>query len=164
MATENEGGLEEERRLFYVALTRAEEYAVLSYAKSRYKYGELKFSTPSRFLREIDDKYIDRPNTEMGHPKLKGFSLPTRQPERSPVPSGFKPRVSERESSSPVAFNYQNSTTNYQPGMMVEHERFGRGVIDDIEGTAPNTKVTVTFEHSGKKQLLLKFAKLKILR
>ena len=48
--------------------------------------------------------------------------------------------------------------------MMVEHERFGRGIIDEIEGTAPNTKVTVTFEHSGKKQLLLKFAKLKILR
>ncbi len=166
MTIDSETAIEEERRLFYVALTRAEEYAVMSYAKSRYKYGELKYSTPSRFIRDVDPKYLDV-NIDMPSkaPGRSAFSVPTRQPERSPVPPRFK---SQPPTGKPVGaqvhFNFQSSGSDYEPGMLVEHDRFGRGVVDAIEGNYPNTKVTVTFEHSGTKQLLLKFAKLKILR
>ena len=166
MTVDSESAIEEERRLFYVALTRAEEYAVMSYAKSRYKYGELKYSTPSRFIRDVDPQYLDANVGEPSKvPGRSGFSIPSRQAERPPVPPRFKSQsVAGKPASAQVQFNFQSSGSDYQPGMLVEHERFGKGVVDGIEGSYPNTKVTVTFEHSGKKQLLLKFAKLKILR
>ncbi|MBN2743069.1 DNA helicase-2/ATP-dependent DNA helicase PcrA [Breznakibacter xylanolyticus] len=167
MTIDSEQGVEEERRLFYVALTRAEEYAVMSYAKTRYKYGELKNSTASRFIREVDSQYLEvLGNSPFTSPASRPMGIPVRQPERPAVPSRFKPKASltQRPATPSIQFNYQTSGGDYQAGMLVEHERFGRGVIDNIEGSFPNTKVTVTFEHSGTKQLLLKFAKLKILR
>lgn len=174
MALTSEHGLEEERRLFYVALTRAEERATLSCARSRYKFGELTFARPSRFLSEIDQQYLNIPQDgdhfapakgkirvgrERKVPIFKLKEAPQKQPR-------FNLNDAHRPDSSPDADlnGSQTSTQNrIQPGMLVEHERFGRGKVLHIEGKAPNIRATVFFKNAGQKQLLLKFAKLKII-
>jgi DNA helicase-2/ATP-dependent DNA helicase PcrA len=172
--SESEKELEEERRLFYVAVTRAEQYAALSYARSRYNYGELKFANPSRFIGEIDQRFLDVPNEDIfGSERPKGFGMPQREQPRSSAPSRFsKPGTTSKpkfqlkgnNDGSPVKFNFTDtSNVAFQEGMRVEHERFGRGEIVKIEGIVPDVKITVSFDHAGLKQLLLKFAKLKIL-
>ncbi|MBN2166431.1 MAG: exodeoxyribonuclease V subunit gamma [Marinilabiliaceae bacterium] len=169
-STDNERGLEEERRLFYVAITRAEQYASISFAKSRYKYGELKFSNPSRFISEIDQKYLDISVDDM----LASKSKPSFNNRPSDLFSkGFSNTLMSvnkfkstnvGQTNQQVNFNYHEiGKTEIKPGMRVEHERFGKGIVLGIEGQLPNTKITVEFDNAGKKQLLLKFAKLKIL-
>ena len=169
MAMESQKGLEEERRLFYVAVTRAKEQVSISYAKQRYKYGELSFSKPSRFIGEIDQQYLE----------IKGDALPGFGQKRSARPNSFRTRNSISSSPSKPSFNYKkiskgqatsNSTDfsgtaagRLKEGMLVLHERFGRGKVLNVTGEAPNAKATVLFDNAGQKQLLLKFAKLKIL-
>ncbi|WP_372651933.1 ATP-dependent helicase [Draconibacterium sp.] len=172
--------LEEERRLFYVALTRAEENAWFSYANQRYRWGNLDFCTPSRFLEEIDEQFLDTS-------AIAAHSSPTRraqnnddiQPERyhkNPVrrqpPGAFKTPesqnffnkklVSLKESSRAQNTFQGDAPEKIQTGMVVEHQRFGEGKVINIEGVAPNIKATVFFKSGTQKQLLLKFAKLKI--
>ena len=230
--------LEEERRLLYVAITRAEKHCILTNAKNRWRYGKMEFDNPSRFIDEIDGKLIDSLDEAGGslfgsmsdQPEWARAQRPRRpwedaeQPRYSsryqnskPVASQFvadpKPslfddepetsRTSGRSSisgrsslsegnfksvralnaakrymethsshpasrgtgssaasvSSSTASSAGSSSCGLQEGMKIEHQRFGRGTVLQIEGTGENTKATVEFVHSGTKQLLLKYAK-----
>lgn len=156
--------LEEERRLFYVALTRAEKQATLSYALNRYKWGNLERSNPSRFLKEVDQKFLCFPQTG-GKPFAKR-NLPEKMPtlfREEPLPyqgESKLTKIKKTVSTSVTPFSGGNSET-FSEGDSVHHERFGNGVIISIEGQQPNTTASVEFEKEGIKKLLLRFAKLR---
>jgi DNA helicase II / ATP-dependent DNA helicase PcrA len=166
--------LEEERRLFYVAITRSEKQVWLSFAQQRFRWGKAEFCNPSRFIGEIDHQYLDIQNSrsipqfrnqELNadssnrhlqrdetkyQPPLKPVSPTQRmQIAKSVLPSGSVPFVSD-------------APEKIQVGMFVEHERFGRGKVLNVEGKMPDLKAKVFFPNAGDKNLLLKFAKLKI--
>jgi len=156
--------LEEERRLFYVALTRAEKRAVLSYAATRYRWGNLTSCEPSRFIEEIDSKLI-----EFGNRAAKTAYNDIEDPpvfRRSEVVKTVTPPAAKKnlvKVSNTAPANFDNSALkDLQVGMTVQHERFGTGKVTALEGVFPNSKATVAFEGAGQKQLLLKFAKLTI--
>jgi DNA helicase II / ATP-dependent DNA helicase PcrA len=156
--------LEEERRLFYVAITRAEKQATLSYALNRYKWGNLERCSPSRFLKEIDQQFLSYPQTG-GKPFSNNGSSGTRQPLIKEEPQAYKKeerlkKIIRSEAASGVPFAASDSAL-FSEGDMVEHERFGKGTIISIEGQLPNTTATVNFVKDGSKKLLLRFAKLK---
>ena len=170
--------IEEERRLFYVAVTRAEENAFLSYARQRYKWGKLEFCNPSRFIAEIDENYLELPverelsffNEEpkvMETRSLRSIQPPARKllrhPETNPVDLSNKLQKLREVKKEMSEFDGSPSS-EIQAGMTVEHQRFGRGKVLQVEGQIPNMKATVFFQNVGQKQLLLKFAKLKIVR
>jgi len=168
---------EEERRLFYVALTRAEQNAYLSYARQRYKWGKLDFCDKSRFIDEIDPQYLNMPieKDPVFYGDQQGFvhTAPKPRPQSTSIP-GFRPSsvnqpdlqrklTKLREAKSEAeAFEYSNPE-EIQAGMIVEHQRFGRGKVLQMEGKMPDIQATVFFQNAGKKQLLLKFAKLRII-
>jgi len=165
MSIYSRADLEEERRLFYVAITRAEKRLTLSYAENRYRWGNLTFSEPSRFIEEIDQRYIDFPQKNPSLKKLytndslKEFRHKTSQ---SPELNNFKKL--NPDDNIPV----QNTELIEDfdlliPGMEVYHDRFGAGKILNVEGMGPSKKATVFFENIGNKQLLLKFAKLRLI-
>jgi DNA helicase-2/ATP-dependent DNA helicase PcrA len=160
--------LEEERRLFYVAITRAEKKLYLSYATSRYKWGSLHNCEPSRFLDELDPQYLDLDF----NPKQKvSTSLLAKEKGNSQSQDTFskpKPRIIPKTTTLlpkahvPTAGFSPSDTSNLQVGMDVEHERFGFGKVLTLEGKNPDVKATIFFKDLGQKQLLLKFAKLRI--
>lgn len=153
--------MEEERRLFYVAITRAEEHCFLSFAKSRFRYGKTEFCSPSRFLRDIDTCYLHLPEENSAPsymPPKKRFT--ERTPPESPVSSRMKPVDSL---SSPVSSKQTTSVVGLQVGQAIEHERFGIGDVIHIEGAGDNMKATIRFRNAGEKQLLLRFARFKVL-
>ncbi len=171
--------LEEERRLFYVALTRAKENAWFSYANQRYRWGKLDFCSPSRFLLEMEEKFLDGGDFKN---KIKQPAAPVNNFQRNISNNDFLKRQqlnSFRNQSSQNILNRklvqlkepensENSFIGDDPtkivqGMVIEHQRFGEGKVLKIEGVAPNIKATVFFQNAGQKQLLLKFAKLKII-
>ena len=167
MSSGNPRELEEERRLFYVALTRAEKLATLTYALNRYKWGNLEHSKPSRFLNEIDQNFVDYPQTggkgfrgsginKFGAPALR--EEPEKYQQTAPS-SKMKKLVNTGSDSSFSSLIIDPSS--YSEGDSVQHERFGDGVIISIEGQPPNTTALVDFKKDGKKKLLLRFAKLK---
>ncbi len=173
MALSSRADLEEERRLFYVALTRAEKQAFLSFANTRYKYGTLTGSEPSRFIDEIDSEYLDMP----GRAPIKGLadSPISFQPKSNfwtgnlaskPItakpPSPPPPNLKRINYAAPIA-NQSTENQNIQQGMTVTHEKFGQGQVIALEGNADNRKATIDFPTVGQKQILLKFARLKIL-
>ena len=168
--------LEEERRLFYVALTRAETKLVLSYAESRYRWGNLTLSEQSRFIDEIDQSLIERTRKasfrgtssfnegiNFSNPFSKSFQE-KKEFQRKTEPRQNTPYIN----SSPQ----QNSSSDFvaatpdeiEQGMRVMHQKFGQGEILKVEGVGPNKKATVLFDECGTKQLMLKFAKLNILK
>ncbi len=155
--------LEEERRLFYVAITRAKKQATLSYALNRYKWGNLEKSNPSRFLRELDMKYVDYPQTG-GKPFQTKKNTDDRRSSVMEEQALLRPSPRFRKLSKPL--NQQvtpfsgSDPSMFAEGDTVEHERFGSGVIVSIEGVPPNQTATVEFDKEGKKKLLLRFAKL----
>lgn len=170
--------IEEERRLFYVAITRAKEKAFLSHVETRFKWGNLTNCTPSRFISEIDEQYIELPpdtgnffpgnNDNSGWGKKPQFGSRLNPDLLQAQTPTFKPKKlmkmeKAEESSSPVSTAEFSDPSGIQTGMMVWHERFGDGKVIHIEGEFPNSKATVFFQNSGQKQLLLKFAKLKII-
>ena len=182
MSMNTRAELEEERRLFYVALTRAEKQAVLTYTINRYRWGKLIDAEPSRFIEEIDEQYLDnqvvdfRRNFspyldtslfgEVDHSKLR-----TMKPKAGTPPSIGRPTEKQLQklrkikpaSVQPVA----ESATLYADlsvGAKVNHERFGTGVVQSIEGIGVNKKAEIKFESGGIKKLLLKFAKLQIIK
>jgi DNA helicase II / ATP-dependent DNA helicase PcrA len=168
MSTGSARELEEERRLFYVALTRAEKQATLSYALNRYKWGNLERSNPSRFIKEVDPRFLQYPQTG-GKPypnniQTKSPVIPGPVRESAPkyiVPNeGRLKKISKSEQTVITSSGPVNQDIFFE-GDIVEHERFGKGKIAAIEGTAPNTTATVEFEKEGSKKLLLRFAKLK---
>ena len=191
--------LEEERRLFYVAITRAESHCYLSYAKSRFRYGKMEFSNPSRFLRDIDVRFLVMPPDEqlarqvdMGATRfrasvgeelrqMKSRPVCSRDSDRSPYgrqdgasmfdggeipqePHRFVPPRTLRKivHSASEGSSMAGNPFGVSEGQRIEHERFGCGVIEKIEGAGDNCKATVRFENAGVKQLLLKYARFKV--
>ncbi|MGN0019686.1 MAG: ATP-dependent helicase [Sphingobacterium hotanense] len=166
--------LEEERRLFYVAVTRAEKKLFLSYATSRYRWGTLNNCEPSRFLDELNPACLDldfkpRLNTGGGSDDFTSERVTWQRKESSgDVFSKPKPKVVKTTSilpkaHVPTAGFAPSDTSGLQVGMEVEHERFGFGKVINLEGNKPDIKATIFFKELGQKQLLLKFAKLRIL-
>ena len=171
--------LEEERRLFYVALTRAEQKAVLTYTLSRYRWGKLVDAEPSRFIEEMDDQYLDyvipkddyvfKPMINKGI--FGGFDPPEKSVTQKPqttkintVPSqnqlGKLRKMNAVENPQPTAVSAHIS--KLKQGMTVEHDRFGYGKVLSIEGKGSDKKALIDFNGVGEKHLLLRFAKLKI--
>lgn len=179
MSTRSE--LEEERRLFYVALTRAEHQAYLTYAQSRYRWGKLTDSEPSRFIEEIDGEYLEYLTPAEGNYRYKPMidmdifgdvdksklrlakptngTPPKKYGEEEPPSSirRLKPVSSNASSGAPV------SDSKLNVGNVVMHERFGKGQVLNIEGAGADKKAEIKFEVGGIKKLLLRFAKLDIL-
>lgn len=164
--------IEEERRLFYVAITRAMKRVTITLSKTRYRWGSLIDCRPSRFIREIDPKFLKitggnqknlsgrAMNEEEESFRADEAILPVRPPVRRIIPvsskTGFKPPEDQNfEPDDPAAI---------QTGMMVTHLRFGAGKVLQVEGDGNNRMATVFFKDSGNKQLLLKFARLKIIK
>jgi DNA helicase-2/ATP-dependent DNA helicase PcrA len=172
--------LEEERRLFYVAVTRAEQKVIISYALNRFKWGNLVNCEPSRFIDEIDPSYMERTeNKNSDSFNAEKSSLASDFNEEKEWPSTYpstKKTVTSNYQSTPrlkkiveatknqgYSKEHNNAIEKIQTGMRIEHERFGIGEILNIEGNEANKKATIHFNSVGSKQLLLKFAKLKIL-
>lgn len=173
--------LEEERRLFYVALTRAETKLVLSHAESRYRWGNLTLSEPSRFIEEIDPSLIERTKkasfrgtssfnegVNFSNPFSKSFQTTREfQKKTSQSDTPYINRGAQKTESS-EKFNSSDfnpaSPDEIVEGMIVLHQKFGQGRVEKVEGVGPNKKATVFFDECGAKQLMLKFAKLNILK
>lgn len=151
--------LEEERRLFYVAVTRAEKMLTLSHAKTRYQYGNVSFQELSRFVDEIDDKYIDIPLQKNNLPKVGDLPKPMFTKRKSITKEPLK-----RVQHGPTSGNTPAQINAIQVGMRVHHDKFGYGIVKSIEGENNDRKAIVFFEAMGEKQLLLRFAKLSIVQ
>ena len=164
--------LEEERRLLYVAITRAEKHCILTNAKNRFRYGKMEFDNPSRFIDEIDASLIEggeeTPESSFGGERSSFGGYGGRMPwDRDR--SGYR---RDYQNSKPVASQFMadpkpafasSAAGSLSEGCRIEHQRFGIGTVLKIEGTGENTKATVEFQNAGTKQLLLKFAKFTIL-
>jgi len=153
--------LEEERRLFYVALTRAMHKVTLSYAESRYRWGQFTITEPSRFLEEVDQNLIDLPKKAMINP-----APDFRKAEKRTLDGNFKKLTNQAKANSEKSATGKfeaSDTSALQTGMSVEHPKFGKGKVVAVEGNGPNKKATVFFSAIGNKNLLLRFARLKIL-
>jgi len=171
--------LEEERRLFYVAVTRAERQLTLSYAMTRYQYGSSSCQEMSRFVEEIDRQYIEMPQRKSAFPKpgelpkafqeVKGvkWSAEVEQGfQRKPAPAPAQPRRLKPASTLPKGPTAPNSAAEInaiQVGMRVEHAKFGQGKVLSVEGDGGSRKAIVFFDNAGQKSLILAFAKLKII-
>jgi DNA helicase-2/ATP-dependent DNA helicase PcrA len=180
MALNSLKDLEEERRLFYVAITRAEENVTISYAQTRYKWGSPVNCMPSRFIKEIDESCVDLPEEmhEVSAPSdfqtRSHFSTHRERPQASKTVvsrAGAQRFVKMQEANRQTPQKPVQTDPNFVPddpslikeGMKVAHQRFGEGEVLKIEGGYPNNKATVFFKNiNEEKQLLLKFAKLKI--
>ena len=190
MVGDSPRALEEERRLFYVAITRAEEHCFLSYAKTRFRYGKMEFGSPSRFLKDIDIRFLRLPQDAGMFRRVEEEAAAFRRenargfaPDREDAPYGGKEHVSVRPkqqiiaptvprnlkrvapsantaSTSPSA---GGSANRVQQGQLIEHERFGLGEVLKVEGEGDNAKATIRFKNAGDKQLLLRFARFKVL-
>ncbi len=157
MSLETRWDLEEERRLFYVAITRAKKYLILIHARSRYRFGNLQYNEPSRFLDELDADFIKRTNQLSG--KFGGSN--SAYSRRKPVFSERKKMSKKPQTSASIAFE-PALPEEIVEGLTVYHPRFGDGIVAKVEGEGANRKATITFEEKGKRVLLLKFAKLQI--
>jgi len=186
--------IEEERRLFYVAVTRAEKNLIISYSKIRYKWGQLSQAQQSRFIKEIDPAFVEFPkdetedeenfgkllklsnfvrqNNPVSYQKTKNevYKQPVKQvkpivPETSGYKDFRKLTHLELNSNQKVEDSENESieNLNLKVDMKVEHTRFGQGKVIAIEGVSPNIKATIEFTVVGQKQLLLKYAKLKVI-
>jgi len=186
MAKSELKGLEEERRLFYVAITRAEEFCMLTYAKSRFRNGQTNACNPSRFLKDIDENFL-KANAGVLDGGMGGFThysqggfwdtVRKNREERETnnsifeKPQGYSDKKKEvRTSSNFVKVSSaqpksapSSDVSGVQIGSIIKHERFGIGKVVSIEGDASSRKATVEFENSGTKQLLLKFARFEII-
>lgn len=161
--------LEEERRLFYVALTRAKESVMLSYASTRYRWGLLTQCNPSRFIREIDDKYLDFPYKSRklsvlnNEPYIRQNSTHQRSENNTSI-LGTARKFLRMDTHVDPKFDQNEDPADIVVGAEVEHARFGTGKVISKEGYGQNFKITVFFKAHGQKQLLLKFAKLRLLK
>ena len=196
MAGDSAYAIEEERRLFYVAITRAEERCFLSYAKSRYRYGKMEFCAPSRFLKDIDAQFVR--TGEQGVGKSYGsqgssygsqygsqgssyasqLSNPVSSSTTSSTASSVSPRLkriapagkagaSVPASAASVTSTASSTTasrkSSLKPGQLIEHERFGVGEVLQVESAGDTEKATIRFQNAGVKQLLLRFARFKVI-
>ena len=174
--------MEEERRLMYVAITRAERHCMLTCAKTRFRYGQVEYDVPSRFIKEIDQRYIRK----MDGGDTEGFST-SRSSWRNSYETTPKPTVQKGatiyskptfattsgsrmtrmrttpSSTTTQVTSYNDGKNSIRIGSVINHQRFGKGEIVSIEGTGENAKATVRFQLAGQKQLLLKFARYEVL-
>jgi len=159
MNIDSRNGLEEERRLFYVALTRAKNKVNISYSQTRYRWGNLDYCEPSRFISEIDPLYVENNsvNEEKNKIQIKSESFN----------SINKPNASMIKKLKKIDLFYKNKNVkkniDVESGIYVYHERFGKGLVTLVEGSGSDRKALIDFEKFGRKKLLLNFAKLKIL-
>jgi DNA helicase-2/ATP-dependent DNA helicase PcrA len=153
--------LEEERRLFYVAVTRAMQKVVLSYALSRYRFGRLKNCEPSRFLEEVDPAFV-MINKAMGSRAVVGDTEHARVLLKSIKRDRSRPMPNRKSNYKPPADFAPSDTSRLEAGMKVEHPKFGFGVVKGMDVEGANRKAKVEFDEFGEKTLLLSFAKLKI--
>ena len=190
MVGDSPRALEEERRLFYVAITRAEEHCFLSYAKTRFRYGKMEFGSPSRFLKDIDVRFLRLPQDAGMFRRVEEEAAVFRRenargfaPDKEDTPYGGKERVSVRPKQQIIAPTVPRnlkrvapsantastspsagaSANRVQQGQLIEHERFGLGEVLKVEGEGDNAKATIRFKNAGDKQLLLRFARFKVL-
>jgi DNA helicase-2/ATP-dependent DNA helicase PcrA len=167
MALMNRQELEEERRLFYVALTRAERKLYLSFATSRFKYGSLIPCEPSRFIDEIDAKYLDMSLASMKSKAVYQRNSNEEQFVNANKPTSNKSIFTRPKAAAPLPPEDPHfeagDISHLKVGDMVQHQRFGMGVVSEIEGEGQNQKAKVNFDNIGTKVLVLKFAKMRIL-
>ena len=178
MSMNTRSELEEERRLFYVALTRAEKQAYLTYTMSRYRWGKLIDAEPSRFIEEIDDEFLevltpidDRRFNPMLSADIFGDVEPSQIRFKKPIKKNSEaapPKFIPPAKLKPIGKSVGSPNTNLFDGKLavgnvVEHMRFGKGEVLKIEGVGADTKAEINFEHGGVKKLLLRFAKLDVL-
>ena len=176
--------LEEERRLFYVAVTRAKHKLWLTYANSRYRFGNLVQNEPSRFLEELPDEHVDRSYSGGGSRNsnlsnmgsafarmLRGFgednyssNVQTKSADTNTKPSYLPPKPSAAAAHIPTPNFIPSDTSNLQAGQKVEHQKFGFGEVTKMEGSAHNPIATVKFETNGEKKIMLNYAKLMIIQ
>jgi len=201
MSVMSQNDIEEERRLFYVAITRAKSELFISFAKSRYRWGKLVFCTPSRFIYEIDAEFIRFENQNNGRIFDEEFSddidnaysdygtrgsdskksqqntfdnlqgkidtiMKTKKPSFDPLPANKRLiKINSSSSTSvPEVGDHVFNIEDVKQGVQVHHERFGYGKVVTVEGVGPDAKALINFNNSGQKQLLLKFAKIKIIK
>jgi DNA helicase II / ATP-dependent DNA helicase PcrA len=191
MAINTREELEEERRLFYVVVTRAKQRLWITYANTRYRFGQLVQNEPSRFIEEIPEDYLDRSfaggglknqsgskwGGGSGFDRMKGWGqndvrdaekkygpAPGKKPAGS-TPSYIAPKTTAPKviEHTPSADFVASDTSNLQPGQKVEHQKFGFGEVMKMEGAAHNPIATVKFEHNGEKKIMLNYAKLRII-
>ena len=174
MAGDSPRAMEEERRLFYVAITRAEEHCYLSYARTRFRYGKMEFGTPSRFLRDIDTCFLDLPHEAgIGHKVDEGAARFRKEEVRQQIrpraqviaptlPRNLK-KVANSSTENQSAQSMQTSLGELRVGQNIQHERFGMGEVTKLEGSGDNAKATIRFRHAGEKQLLLRFARFTVI-
>ncbi|MBI3234319.1 MAG: ATP-binding domain-containing protein, partial [Bacteroidetes bacterium] len=191
MSLSSRSDLEEERRLFYVAVTRAMKKLTLSFATTRFKFGNLQHCEPSRFLNEIDPQLIDiavsiknpfdsddsssgwrQPSFGRGFGGFEKKSSPPPEVKKG-TPGGFKGnppinnpigKIIPKNAKPPIIADFTpDDTSNLASGMRIEHQRFGGGVVTAIEGKADERKATIVFDEYGEKKVILKFAKLRLL-
>lgn len=174
--------LEEERRLLYVAITRAEKHCILTCAQNRFRYGRMEYDTPSRFIRDIDpsllrvdgDSQYSGSNSQYSRSNSQYSGSNSRYPGSNsrpasrfqnprPVATQFvadpKPRLMPVRHEAPASQSAAIGNIGLKEGNVIEHQRFGIGTVVRIEGSGENAKATVAFKNAGTKQLLLKFAK-----
>ena len=197
--------LEEERRLLYVAITRAERHCILTCAQNRFRFGRMEYDTPSRFIRDIDPRLLQTvsateystpfpadatgrifsPRTSqnprpvatqfMADPKPRAVPTRREEPHVDPFSNDFKKLLHTASEGrfKPVAATRRQPTISpaatpsqgtLRVGMVIEHQRFGIGTVVHVEGNGDNEKATVSFRNTGTKQLLLKFARFKVVR
>lgn len=187
MAINTREELEEERRLFYVVVTRAKEKLWITYANTRYKFGSLVQNEPSRFLEELPEGYVDRSFAGGGMRNQSGWggggsafdrmhggswnansdegrygAAPARKKDAPPTylkPPALQAKKVEHIPSADFA---PSDTSNLQPGQKVEHQKFGFGEVVKMEGAAHNPIATINFEKNGEKKIMLNYAKLRI--
>lgn len=164
MMLSSRADLEEERRLFYVAITRAEKKLYMSYALNRYRFGRLKNCEPSRFLEEVDPQFIKvNRKFSSSDPVSPGVNYVTKNFVSNIRKENTTKRFAAKVNHTPSADFEPSDTANLAEGMKVEHPKFGFGVVTEIDEQGSNKKAKVDFEQAGEKTLLLSFAKLRIL-
>ncbi|MBO0323107.1 UvrD-helicase domain-containing protein [Muricauda sp. CAU 1633] len=182
MSMNTRSELEEERRLFYVALTRAEKQATLTYTQNRYRWGKLIDAEPSRFLEEIDEQYVENLTPVNDGYRYKSMinadifgevdksKLRQIKPKSGTPPSTQRPNEQQLRKLRKLKPELSSSTTNNNTidsnlteGVLVNHTRFGRGKVLKIEGVGNDKKAEIHFEQGGMKKLLLRFAKLEVI-
>lgn len=190
LSIDNPQQIEEERRLLYVAITRAQQNCILTYAKSRFRNGKTATCRPSRFIKDLDSRYVDMPDnidspfasasqqtmswnttfvsrksaTEFRSEKhsYTVFKDPAETPHLKPV-AGSKRLLNSDDTTAQQRDSIVSQAGTLRPNMRIRHDRFGLGTVESIEGSGDNCKISVLFDNVGRKQLLLKFAKFTIL-
>jgi DNA helicase-2/ATP-dependent DNA helicase PcrA len=183
MALNSRSELEEERRLFYVAITRAEKKATISFATTRYRFGNIIYCEPSRFIDELDESCVDFPVEQERNRFSDGVFSKSSRFSQSPIDRANVSTNKNISHAEPKSINFSqpkkliplakrmavtntptdnSANAKLRVGSVVEHEKFGIGEISAIEGVFPEAKASIQFRNSGEKNLLLKYAKLKV--